>query len=162
MTSFFDPATITTIRDRLLQQHETIAVAESVTSGLVQAALSTAPDAALFYQGGLTTYNLGQKTRHLLIDPIHAISCNCVSEQVAKEMALGVCKLFSSDWGLAITGYASPVPESGHELFAYFAIARGRDIIGTGHIKPEKKEEPFNVQHWYAVQLLKMLAASID
>ncbi len=57
-----------------------------------------------------------------MLTPIHASVCNCVSEKVAHEMALEVCKLFISDWGLAVTGYASKVPESNNELFAYYAI----------------------------------------
>ena len=75
------------------------------------------------FQGGLTVYNLGQKCRHLGVNPIQALECNCVSDKVAVEMAISVCKLFTSDWGIAITGYSTPVPESDNKLFAYFAIA---------------------------------------
>lgn len=161
MNDFFNPAAILSIKDKLLARHETIAVAESVSSGLVQAALSTAPDAAMFYQGGMTAYNLGQKTRHLLIEPIHALSCNCVSERVAGEMALGVCRLFNSDWGLAITGYATPVPESNNSLFAYYAIARRDQVVREGRISPSKQDEPFGIQRWYTEQLLKLLDTAI-
>lgn len=161
MNAFFDPAVVNSIKDKLMAVHSTIAVAESVSSGLVQAALSTATDAAKFYQGGMTAYNIGQKTRHLLIEPIHALSCNCVSEQVAKEMASGVCRLFGSNWGLAITGYASPVPESNNELFAYYAIARQQEIIASGKIIPLRPDEPFSIQSWYAAQLLMKADAAI-
>src|SRR4051812_38795900 len=108
----FNLSVINSLKDALLAKQETISVAESVTSGLLQAAFSSAEKAMQIFQGGITTYNLGQKYRHLLVDPIHASACNCVSERVAQEMALHVCELFSSNWGIGITGYASPVPES--------------------------------------------------
>ncbi len=101
---------IKSIADFMLSRKYTLAVAESVTAGHLQAALSTAEDATLFFQGGITAYNIHQKYVHLNIDPVHAITCNCVSTQVAEEMAESVCRIFGSDWGIGITGYASPLP----------------------------------------------------
>ena len=143
-----------------MKQHETISVAESVTSGLLQLAFSTAECALEFYQGGITAYNLGQKSRHLLIDPVHALSCNCVSEKVSADMALNVCKLFTSDWGIGITGFASPVPESKNKLFAYYAIAWHGAIIKAHRIDAEKNS-PVNVQLFFARALLKDFSAHL-
>jgi nicotinamide mononucleotide (NMN) deamidase PncC len=46
-------------------------------------------------------------------------------------MAKNVAELFQSDWGIAITGYASPVPEKNiHDLFACYAIYyRGEEMV---------------------------------
>ena len=118
----------------LLQKEETIAVAESVTSGLLQFEFSTIPDASLFFQGGITAYNIGQKYKHLQVEPIHAISTNCVSQKVAIEMALHICQLFSSHWGIAVTGYASPVPESNHKTYSFYAISYKNKIVKRGKI----------------------------
>ena len=121
--SGYDIDTINSISDILKHKYETLAVAESVTAGQLQVAFSLAEGATQIFQGGITAYNIGQKSRHLLIDPIHAGNCNCVSEKVADQMAAHVVSLFSADWGIAITGYASPVPEQNiHELFAHYAI----------------------------------------
>jgi nicotinamide-nucleotide amidase len=148
---------IQSIGNILIERQQSIAVAESVTSGHMQVVLSTATDAVKFYQGGITAYNLGQKSRHLHVDPIHADACNCVSEQVAHEMAIHVCKLFTSDWGLSITGYASKVPESNNELFAYYAISHAGKIMDAGKIEPPN-EEPVSVQAFYAKELMKRLS----
>lgn len=157
MSSSADPLllkkNIDPIRDRILLRKETIAIAESVTSGILQLAFSMATDAEKFYQGGITTYNIGQKVRHLRIEPIHAMECNCVSLKVSAEMAVQVCNLFNSDWGIGITGYASPVPESENKLFAYFAIAYKGTIVVAKNIKP-KKSNPFSVQLFYAHEVL--------
>lgn len=147
---------IQSIGNILIERQQTVAVAESVTSGHIQSALSTAADATRFYQGGITTYNLGQKCRHLHVEPIHASICNCVSERVAHEMALGVCKLFISDWGISITGYASKVPESNNELFAYYAIVYADMVMMSGKIEPPDGE-PAEIQSLYAKLLLGQL-----
>jgi nicotinamide-nucleotide amidase len=145
---------IQSIGNILIERQQSIAVAESVTSGNVQVALAAAVDASKFYQGGITAYNLGQKSRLLDVDPINAMACNCVAELVAHEMALSVCKLFLSNWGLAITGYASKVPESNNELFAYYAITYGSTIKLSGKIDPPDGD-PNEVQKFYTTQLLK-------
>jgi nicotinamide-nucleotide amidase len=148
------------VKDWMLLHNETIAVAESVSSGLLQLLLSSADQAMDFYQGGITAYNLGQKSRHLLVDPIHALSCSCVSAKVSAEMALNVCRLFTSNWGIGITGYASPVPESGNKLFAYYAIARNGEIIVSKKIDADK-DEPAKIQLLYVENVLKELAAHL-
>jgi nicotinamide-nucleotide amidase len=114
----------------LINNKETVSIAESVTSGHLQAALSLADGATNFFQGGITAYNLAQKTRHLDVDPLYAIECNCVSPKVAEQMASGVAEMFSTEWSLAITGYAALIPEAGiNERFAFFAIAYKKEIV---------------------------------
>lgn len=138
----FNKKELESIGKLLLKKHETIAVAESVTSGLLQFAFSTIPDAAQFFQGGITAYNLAQKFKHLTVEPLHALAVNCVSGQVATQMALQVCENYKSHWGIGITGYASPVPESGHQLFAFFAIANNDKIKVTGKMRPAPDDPP--------------------
>src|SRR5688572_24937105 len=120
----------------ILKKKETIAVAESVTAGSLQFALSGIPDASLFFQGGVTAFNIGQKARHLGVEPLHARSVNCVSNKVATEMAIGIAKLYSSEWALGITGYASPVPESNNKVFAFYSIIYKNKVKATGKINP--------------------------
>ena len=150
----FDKKLLEGLGKKLLKKKETIAVAESVTSGLLQFALSCIPDAACFYQGGLTAYNIGQKFKHLRVEPLHALSVNCVSPKVAKEMAMHVCQLYSSDWGIGITGYASPVPASDNKEFAFFAIVHRDKIKASGKINP-KKNDPPALQWFYVNQILQ-------
>ena len=142
------------IKTILLERKQTVAVAESVTAGHLQVMLSLAENAQEFFQGGITTYNIGQKSRHLHVEPIHAISCNCVSERVAAEMARHVTSLFMSDWGIAITGYASPVPEKNiHELFACYAFYFRGIKIAVQTITVEKNT-PIMVRWIYTHRVL--------
>jgi nicotinamide-nucleotide amidase len=156
--NIFDSTRLKKIGKSLLASLETVAVAESVTSGLIQYGLASIPDASRFYQGGITAYNVAQKYKHLHVEPIHALATNCVSLQVAEEMSLHVCGMFNSDWGLAITGYATPTPESGNTMFAYYAIAYQNKIRRSGIIKPGKKD-PAVLQFFYAIEVLRHLEA---
>lgn len=149
----FDETVLHHIKDQLIRKNQTIAVAESVTAGLLQLALASAEEAIRFFQGGITAYNLGQKYKHLHVEPIHAEQCNCVDRKVAVEMARNVTDLFRSDWGIAITGYATPVPESDHQLFAFYAISFRKEILLEG--KLEASEAPaLHVQKYYTDYLL--------
>ncbi|MEO6732539.1 MAG: nicotinamide-nucleotide amidohydrolase family protein [Ferruginibacter sp.] len=141
----------------LTGRHETIAVAESVTSGQLQAVFSLAPNSSLFFQGGITAYNIQQKYKHLHIDPSEALKCNCVSGEIAREMAINVGKLFVSDWSIGVTGYAAPMPEVGlTDLFAFYAIAHKNVIAKSGIIQADKPGIA-EVQQFYVEQILKEL-----
>lgn len=160
MIESFNKKDLEYIGKTLKKKKETIAAAESVTSGLLQFALSAITDASQFFQGGLTVYNLGQKYKHLLVEPIHAQMVNCVSQRVATEMAMGISQLFSSDWGIGITGYASPVPESGNKLFAYYSIVHKKKVKGYGKII-SGKAMPAQIQVQYVNAIISKLVAKL-
>lgn len=152
----FDKKLIDSIGTKLKKNNQSIAVAESVTSGLLQAAFSNADNASLFFQGGITAYNIGQKCRHLLVEPLHAIECNCVSEKISQQMAANVCNLFVSDYGIGITGYAAKMAEKSiYELFAYYAISLNNKIIKSGKINADT-DEGFDTQIFYVNHVLQM------
>ncbi len=137
----FDKQLLNCIGANLKKNHCSIAVAESVTAGFLQAALSNADEASLFFQGGITVYNIGQKCRHLLVEPLHAIECDCISEKIAQQLSKNVCSMFNSDYGIGITGYAAKVPEKNiNQLFAYYAISCKEKIIKSGRIDTNKEE----------------------
>jgi PncC family amidohydrolase len=152
----YNPTTIDSLRDLLVAKGETIAVAESVTSGHLQAALSSGEEASKYFQGGLTAYNAGQKTRHLNIEPIYASRVNCVADKIASAMAIEVSKLFISDYGIGITGYATIVPECEKEgLFAWFAIAYQKEVVLLKKISTEKPG--IDAQINYTEQVIEQL-----
>lgn len=150
------------IQRELVRNHQTVGVVESVTSGNLQAALSRAKNATDIFQGGLTVYNAGQKARHLLIDPILAQQENCVAGWIAGHMAAEACRLFSSSWGIGITGYAAPVPEWNvkNTLFAWFAFAHQGDVVFTQQIKL-KKAAMQTVQQEYVKAVLRKFAVHL-
>jgi nicotinamide-nucleotide amidase len=160
-TEMFNKKTIQEIADLLIKEQQKLAVAESVTSGLLQTAFAAAENASSFFEGGLTAYNLLQKWRLLQIDETHALRCNCVSPQVALEMARGIQKLFGTDWGIGITGYAAKVPEMGiNQLFAHVAVVCKDKTILERTIFPPG-DELLDVQVYYVNETAGSLLGSI-
>ncbi|MBS0664124.1 MAG: CinA family protein [Verrucomicrobia bacterium] len=124
----------------LQQPWLTLAVAESLTCGHVQARVGAISGASDFLLGGITAYTLDEKVRHLGVNRAAARRVDCVSARVAREMALGACRLFGSDLGLATTGYAEPSPAKGVKApFAWWALAhvrRGRTVaLRSGRVE---------------------------
>lgn len=146
--------TIDAISKALLKRNETVSAAESVTAGNIQASLSLGDSAALYFQGGITAYNVVHKCDFLNVNLSDAISSNCVSEKVAGQMAVAACEMFSSSWSIACTGYATPFPPHTDDgLFAFYAIARNGKVLSarkiTAHAKVAKR-----VQEEYTVTVL--------
>ena len=151
----YNEDSINAVKDILVGREETISVAESVTAGHLQAAFSAGIEASKYFQGGITAYNLGQKARHLHIDPILGGKVNCVAAKIAQTMAVEVGKLFSSDYGIGITGYASIVPECEEEgLFAFFSLAYKQEVVLTKKLTAAEKL-PYEVQVEYAKKVIE-------
>lgn len=89
----------------------TLAVAESLTAGHLQAKIAAASGASDFFLGGVTVYTLDQKVKLLGVNRAHARSVDSVSQRVAVEMAVGVAKLLGADLAVATTGYAEAAPK---------------------------------------------------
>lgn len=123
----------------------TLAVAESMSCGHVQGRIGAVSGASEFFLGGITAYSLDQKVQHLGVQRAAAKKVNSVSREIAEQMALGACKLFGSDLGIATTGYAEAVPaEKISAPFAFWALVhrqKGR-IAQVRHGRVECPGEP--------------------
>ncbi|MBP6307631.1 MAG: nicotinamide-nucleotide amidohydrolase family protein [Opitutaceae bacterium] len=127
------------LKDLLLREPAlTLASAESMTCGRIQARIGAISGASKFFLGGITTYTIDQKVHHLGVDRALAESCNAVSSEIAEQMAIGACQLFGASLGLATTGYAeNPVGRT--HPFAWWALAHylgdGRMAVQSGLIE---------------------------
>ncbi len=92
----------------LLKPRLTLAVAESLTGGHLQALVTSVSGSSDYFLGGVTAYSLEQKVKLLGVNRAHARRVNCVSQRVAVEMAFGATELFGADLAVATTGYAEP------------------------------------------------------
>ncbi|WP_172282904.1 CinA family protein [Chryseobacterium sp. LAM-KRS1] len=150
------------ISQSLLKTGETIAVAESVTSGLLQLAFSQMPNASLFYNGGITAYTLPQKVIFLDVDQKEAEECDCVSENIAKTMALSVARLFDTDWSIATTGYCTPVRSSSYKIFSYFAFSYKGEIILSKKLELHPKTDALDAQLYYTEFILGCFKSELN
>ena len=97
-----------------------IAVAESLTGGLVHAALVAVPNASLVMMGGIVTYHTELKHTLLGVDDDLLEAEGPVHPEVARQMAEGVRRscaitvdgeITPTDFGVATTGVAGPEPD---------------------------------------------------
>jgi len=129
------------LKELLLRKPKlTLAAAESLTAGHVQARIASVSGASGYFLGGITTYSLEQKVRHLGVDRAHARRVNCVSQRVAVEMAEGACALFGANLAVATTGYAEPSPaEKIKAPMAWWAVCHrqrgGKSAVISGMIE---------------------------
>jgi len=104
---------------------ETLAVAESLTGGLVAAEITSVPGASKVFRGSVTAYATGLKHDLLGVDATLLAQRGAVDPQVAAQMAAGVRKALGADWGIATTGVAGPDPQDGQPVGTVFVAADG-------------------------------------
>ena len=92
----------------LLERKETIAVAESLTGGMVASALVDYPGISASFLEGAVTYSNEAKMRRLGVKEETLQKYGAVSAQTAAEMAIGIAKTSGAGIGLSTTGIAGP------------------------------------------------------
>ena len=96
----------------------TLGVAESLTGGLVGARLTNVAGASGFFRGSIVSYDTEVK-----FDLLGVPEGPVVSEQAARAMAEGACKVLESDVGLGVTGVAGPAEQDGQPVGTVFLAA---------------------------------------
>jgi nicotinamide-nucleotide amidase len=117
----------------LTDRHLTIAVAESLTGGLLAAELIRIPGASAVVTGGIIAYNTEIKRTLLGVDGSVLNVHGAVHPDVAVQMAVGVRTALAvggvrADVGVSTTGAAGPDPQDGQEPGTVFIGVS----IGTG------------------------------
>jgi PncC family amidohydrolase len=110
----------------------TVAVAESLTGGLLGSTLTEMPGASRTFRGGVLAYATDLKGA-LLDVPAPLLSAEgAVSAQVAAAMAAGVRDRLGATYGVALTGVAGPDPQDGKAAGTVFVAVAGP---GGGHVR---------------------------
>jgi nicotinamide-nucleotide amidase len=104
---------------------KTVAVAESLTGGLVAAALTSVPGASVVVRGGVIAYATELKTELLGVPADLIARHGAVHPDVAAAMAGGVRKRLRAAYGLATTGVAGPGPAEGKPQGRVFVAVDG-------------------------------------
>ncbi|WP_084959441.1 CinA family protein [Thermoactinospora rubra] len=97
----------------LVRQAATLAVAESLTGGLIAAAFTSVPGASKAFRGGVIAYATDLKQGLLAVPRDLLAREGAVHPDVAAAMARGVAALCGATYGLAVTGVAGPEPQDG-------------------------------------------------
>jgi nicotinamide-nucleotide amidase len=116
----------------------TVATAESLTGGLIGAALTSEPGSSAVYRGGVVSYATDLKHRLLGVDAGLLDRVGAVHPDVARGMAEGVRDRLGADYGVGVTGVAGPDPQDGAAPGTVWLALAGPggttvvDVSGTG------------------------------
>ncbi|MDH7507856.1 MAG: nicotinamide-nucleotide amidohydrolase family protein [Methanomassiliicoccales archaeon] len=115
---------------RLRKKGKTIAVAESMTGGLVASLITDVPGSSDYFVGGVVAYSNEMKTKLLGVKPSTLEKFGAVSEQTAMEMAKGVREITGAGIGSSLTGIAGPGGGTDKKPvgLVYCAVDLGDDI----------------------------------
>lgn len=112
MMSAIGKTTDQEIADVLKKEKLTIAVAESLTGGLISERLSSAAGASEYFIGGIVCYTNRVKVMDLAVPPSLIAKEGPVSKDVAIALAENIRKKYRTHIGLSATGVAGPATVS--------------------------------------------------
>ncbi|MFD2354708.1 CinA family protein [Nonomuraea ferruginea] len=97
-------AEVTQVLESLASQEATVAVAESLTGGLIGATFTLVPGSSRVFKGGVISYATDLKQRLLGVPGDLLRREGAVHPEVAAAMAAGVARLCEATYGVAVTG----------------------------------------------------------
>jgi nicotinamide-nucleotide amidase len=113
----------------------TLAVAESLTAGMVAAAIGTVPGASDVFLGGIVAYDATVKESVLGVDRSLLARCGPVSSEVAIAMAEGAARIVGADTAVATTGVAGPDAHGGRPPGTVYIA-----VVAPGEVSVEELE----------------------
>ena len=120
---------------RLRAAGQTVAVAESLTAGLLGAALTEPAGSSAAFRGGVQVYATDLKAALAGVPPQVLAEHGAVSEPTARAMAEGVRQRLDADWGIALTGVAGPDPQEDHPPGTVHAAVAGPDATTARRVR---------------------------
>ncbi|MFZ5866152.1 MAG: CinA family nicotinamide mononucleotide deamidase-related protein, partial [Thermodesulfobacteriota bacterium] len=120
----------------------TLALAESITGGLIGEMITRVPGSSRTFMGSVVSYSNRMKTDLLGVSPDTLRDYGAVSHQCAQEMAIGARKAGNADVGLSVTGIAGPDGGTAEKPAGTFFVGLAApDVIFTrGFLLPGQRE----------------------
>ena len=138
----------------------TVATAESLTGGLVGAALTSVPGASAVYLGGLVTYATEVKRDVGRVDAGLLQREGAVHVDVARQLAAGARTVIGATYGVATTGVAGPQPQDGHPVgTVHVAVAAPDGVRVVSRRLPHTTREA--VREWTVHAALELLRRTV-
>ena len=96
------------VGEMLHQAGATVAVAESLTGGMLGERFTSVPGSSRYFLGGFIAYSNAMKTELLGVDPRILAQFGAVSRETAEAMAAGARRRANATYALSVTGVAGP------------------------------------------------------
>jgi len=130
------------VLDLLKARGETLAVAESVTGGLLASRLTAIPGASEAFLGGPVVYTVAAKAALLGLDPDWLRQVGTVSEACAVALAESARQRLGATWSLGLCGNAGPGVEGGEPVGKVFIALAGPEgtVVRTPTLAGDRAE----------------------
>ncbi len=115
--------------EALRSSGQTVGAAESLTGGLLVAALVEVPGASTVVRGGVVAYAPQVKVDVLGVEADVVATRGTVDPQTARQMAVRARDLLGADWGVSTTGVAGPEPSEGKPVGTVHVGVAGPDGV---------------------------------
>jgi nicotinamide-nucleotide amidase len=159
----FDNETLAEVTGRILfDKKQTLALAESCTGGYISHLITSVPGCSGYFKGSITAYSNEIKQQVLGVGTDTLEKHGAVSEQVVREMALGIKKLMNTDFAIATSGIAGPdggTPEKPVGS-VWFAIAGPKNLVTEKLVFGDNRERNIIRSSQTALQMLRRLMQS--
>tara|TARA_B100000767_G_scaffold184776_1_gene172351 strand:- start:12 stop:1262 length:1251 start_codon:yes stop_codon:yes gene_type:complete len=118
------------IGKKLVKSNKTLAIAESLTGGLLSSRFTSLSGASNYFKGSVVAYSSSAKENILGVDPKTIEKYSVVSSYVANEMAIETKKILDSDYAISTTGNAGPSKGDSNEPIGkiFISIATPKDV----------------------------------
>ncbi len=131
------------VQKKLIEQHKTVAFAESCTGGFLSHLITSNPGSSECFLGSFITYSNALKIKILGVKEITLAQQGAVSKETVEEMLSGVLRLTGADFAIAVSGVAGP--DGGTEKApvgtVFYALAeKGKKVeSGSFHLSGDRK-----------------------
>jgi len=124
----------TVVVDLCRQQGLSLGTAESLTGGLIAQRITAHPGVSDVFRGSIVSYADGVKQDLLALGSRAAIS-----DEGARQMAIGAAEALQADAVVAVTGVAGPDPAGGHDVGTVFMAT-----LLDGEVESLRVDWPFD------------------
>ncbi|HEY0240269.1 MAG TPA: nicotinamide-nucleotide amidohydrolase family protein [Friedmanniella sp.] len=121
----------------------TLATAESLTGGLVGAALTAVAGSSDVYRGGIVCYATDLKASLVGVPAAVLEAHGPVAPETAAALAVGAARTCGADVGIATTGVAGPSSQDGHpvgEVHVSVSVGAGEPFVRSLHLTGDRDE----------------------
>jgi nicotinamide-nucleotide amidase len=146
----------------LIKEELTLATAESCTGGNIAHLITSVPGSSGYFVGSVVAYSNDIKERVLGIKKATLEKYGAVSEQVVREMAVSIRKLYQSDYAVATSGIAGPEGGSAEKPVGttWIAVASEKQILAEKYLFGSLRTVNIQKASLTALNMLRKLVES--
>jgi nicotinamide-nucleotide amidase len=144
----------------LTKRKQTLALAESCTGGFIAHRITNVPGASAILWGGAVSYANEAKVKILGVNLATLEKFGAVSEETAREMAMGALEVSRADFALSVTGIAGPDGGTAEKPVGtvFIGLATGQGVTAKRFLNRFDRE---TFKYVTSQQALEMLRRSV-